>query len=191
MDLIEKVKGFLLEPSRTFQYFREDSLAYALKYYFILYLVYVALDILVRIFFGDLINSLMGEYAMISVNAGTEEIIIGSIYDAVYVIPAIFIGGAFLEVGVYIVGGRMGLNQTIKAILYSSTPTLLFGWVPVLNIIAGIWSIVLNIVGIREFHGISSERAILAMTIPIILLLLITAIFAGAIFLPGIRIPWS
>lgn len=191
MDFMEKVKGFFLEPSRTFQYYREDSLANALKYYFILYLLYSILDILVRIFFGNLIISLMGEYAMISANAGTEEIIMSSIYDVVYVIPVIFIGGAFLEVGVYIVGGRMGLNQTIKAMLYSSTPSLLFGWVPVLNIIAGIWSIVLNIIGIREFHDISSERAFLAMTIPIILLLLIIAIFAGAILLPGIKVPLS
>lgn len=185
MNFVDKVKGFLLEPSRTFQYYREDPLANALKYYLILYLVYVFLDILVRIFFAEMIVSLMGEYALISANAGTEEIIMSSIYDVIYVIPGIFIGGALLEIGVYIAGGRKGLNQTIMSMLYSSTPSLLFGWVPVLNILAGIWSIVLNIIGIREFHDISSERAVLAMTISIILLLIIWAILTGAIFLWG------
>ena len=189
MDFIEKVKGFLLEPSRTFHYSREDSLVNALKYYLILFLFYSVLEILVRIFFGEMIVSLMGKYVMISGDVGIKEIIMNSISDVVYAIPGLFIIGAFLHIGVYMSGGKKGLNQTIKALVYSSTPSLLFGWIPVINVIAGSWSLILNIMGIREFQEISTVRALMAMVVPFILLLLFEAIFIGAIFLPGVRIP--
>ena len=189
MDFMEKVKGFLLEPSRTFHYSREDSLVNALKYYLILVLFYSVLEILVRIFFGEMIVSLMAEYAMISGDMGIREIIMNSLSDVVYAIPGLFIIGAFLHIGVYMSGGKNGLNQTIKALVYSSTPSLLFGWIPVINVIAGSWSLILNIMGIREFQEISTVRALMAMVVPFILLLLLEAIFIGAIFLPGVRIP--
>ncbi len=95
------------------------------------------------------------------------------------------------SLSVHIAGGKKGLNQTIKALVYSSTPALLFGWIPVISFIPGMWSLILNIIGIREFQEISTERALLAVVIPFILLLLLEAIFTGAIFLPGIRIPLS
>lgn len=193
MDFVDKVKGFLLEPSNTLYNSREDPLIEALKYYFILVLIYSVLEALIRIFFGELIVSMMGKYVMFSGLppnfAGMEEIIIESIYYIIYAIPGIFISGVFLHFGVYLAGGKKGLNQTIKALVYTSTPSLLLGWIPVINIVAGMWSLVLNIIGIREFHEISTERAILAMLIPLTIILLLAAILIVAILFLWIKIP--
>jgi len=185
MDFVDKVKGFLLEPSNSLHNSREDSLIGVLKYYLILVLISSVLEALIRIFFGELIVSMMGQYAMISGGTGMKDIIIDSTYYIIYAIPGIFIIGAFLHFGVYIAGGKKGLNQTIKALVYTSTPSLLLGWIPIINIIAGMWSLVLNIIGIREFHEISTERAILAvllplaLLIPLIFILLLLAVLSG------------
>jgi hypothetical protein len=191
MDFIDKVKGFLFEPSNALHNSKEDSLIGALKYYLILVLIYSVLEALIRIFFGEMIVSMMGKYAIISGGATIKDIIMNPIYEVVYAIPGVFIIGAFLNISVHIAGGKKGFNQTIKALVYSSTPALLFGWIPVISFIPGMWSLILNIIGIREFQEISTKRALLAVVIPFILLLLLEAIFTGAIFLPGIRIPLS
>src|SRR3989304_3563109 len=91
MDFIEKVKGFLFEPSNTFHNSREDSLIEQLIYYLILFLFYSVLEILVRIFLGEMIVSLMGKYAMISGNVGIKENIMNSLSDVVYAIPGILL----------------------------------------------------------------------------------------------------
>jgi hypothetical protein len=189
MDFVDKVKGFLFEPSKAFYNSREDSLIGALKYYLILVLIYSVLETLTRIFFGEMIGSMMGKYAVISGDAGLKQIIMKSIYYVLYAIPGVIISGAFLQIVVVIAGGKKGSNQTTKALVYSSTPYLLFGWIPVINIIAGMWELGLAIIGIREFQEISTERALLAVVIPYILLLLLLGVLTGAIFLPGIRIP--
>jgi hypothetical protein len=191
MDFIDKVKGFLFEPTNTLHNSREDSIIEALKYYFILFLIYSVLETFVRIFFGEMIISLMGKYAMISSNTEVKEIVIKFIYDVIYAIPAIIMGGVFLHIFVFIEGGKKGSNQTLKALVYSSTPSLLFGWIPIIGVIAGMWSLVLNIIGIRELQEISTERAVLAVIVPFILLLLLVAFLTGTIILPGMRIPLS
>jgi hypothetical protein len=191
MDFLDKAKGFLFEPSKAFYNSREDSLIGVLKYYLILVLIYSFLETLTRIFFGEMIGLIMGKYAMISGDAGLKQIIMKSIYYVVYAIPGVFISGAILHIGVFIAGGKNGSNQTTKALVYSSTPSLLLGWIPVINIIAGMWSLGLYIMGVREFQEISTERALLAVMMPLILILLLVAVSTGAIFLPGIRIPLS
>jgi hypothetical protein len=181
MDFVEKVKGFLLEPSNTFDVSKEDTLFEALKYYFILVLINSVLKTLILIFFGKIIVSMMGKFWIIPSNAGIGETIMSSARYLVYAIPTIFIGGIILHIGVYISGGKKGANQTTKALAYSSTPSLfgwiptplLFGWIPVINIITVMWSLGLYIIGIREFQEISTERALLAVVIPLILLYLV------------------
>lgn len=190
MDFIDKVKGFLFEPSDTLSNSREDPLNEALKYYITLVIIYSVLNALIQIFFGEIISPIMGNYSIIS-GAEVKKTIFMSIYHVLYAIPGLFISAVFLDICVSIAGGKKGLNQTIKALVYTSTPSLLFGWIPVINVLAVIWSLVLNIIGIREFHEISIKRAFAAVVIPIVSILLIAAFFSKAIFLPGIKIPLS
>lgn len=100
-------------------------------------------------------------------------------------IIGVFIIGAIYHIGVYIVGGKKGIEQTIKALMYGQTPGLLLGWIPIIGIIAGIWSFVLYILGIRQLQEITTGKAILAVLIPIIIivvLIVILAIIAAFVF---------
>ncbi len=82
----------------------------------------------------------------------------------------IFIGGLIAAQGfsllthvwVNVLGGKKELGQTIKSVMYGSTPLLVLGWIPFLGIAFIIWSIKVSIIGIRELHEVSTKRAVAA-----------------------------
>jgi hypothetical protein len=96
-------------------------------------------------------------------------VLVGGIIDA-------FIAGLWIHLWVYIVGGRKGVGQTIKAVLYGATPYCLLGWIPIVNFIAEIWMIIVSILGVRQLHEISTGKAVIA----VILAIIIPAIIIGA-----------
>jgi len=94
----------------------------------------------------------------------------------------IFMGGLIAMLGisllthiwVYFLGGKKEVGQTIKSMAYGSTPLLLLGWIPFLGVAFVIWSMVVSIIGIRQLHEVSMERAFAAF-------ILGTACFCGLI----------
>jgi hypothetical protein len=56
---------------------------------------------------------------------------------------------------------------------------LLLGWIPLVNIIAAIWSLIVEIIGIRQLHELTTGRAILAVLIPIILAIILAVVLAA------------
>ena len=75
-------------------------------------------------------------------------------------------------------GGKNGLLQTIKAVIYGDTPSLILGWIPIINVIAMIWSLIVGVIGVRQLHGLSTGKAVLA----VILAILIPAVIIGILF---------
>jgi hypothetical protein len=182
-DFIDKMKGFLFSPVETFQASRSEELGEAVRYYVILLAVYSILSgILIGIGLSAL-SSIPGIGGAVVPVGGLFLIIITFIAGLI----GIFIAGIILHIFVYLVGGRNGLEQTLKAVMYASTPSLLLGWIPLIGIIAGIWAIVLEVLGIRELHNISTGRAVLAVLLPIVIIvfLVFLAVFLG-FFLLGI-----
>ena len=104
----------------------------------------------------------------------------------------IFVKGLVLHVFVILFGGEQGLSRTILAILYASTPFLLFGWIPFLGIIGLIWSIILCMIGIKIFQDLPWWKAVTIIIIPILLVIIgvISVLFVIfsfiGVFTPGI-----
>jgi hypothetical protein len=180
--IVEMVKGLLLEPSKTFDVSKEGTLTEALKYFFILVLISSVLQTLIRVLFGDLIGSMIGKFGMISISPIPAQPIMSAVMYPVYATLSILLFGGIIHLGVFIVGGKKGLNQTTRVCIYGSTPSLLLGWIPmikllgwipVINIIALIWSLILYIIGIRKLQEISIERAFVGVLMPIIILILV------------------
>ncbi len=182
MDFLEKVKGLLMEPSKTFDSLKDESLEEAVKYYAVIAAVYSALFAVMFVLAGSLFGSMMGFRnlgMMIGAGAGIGAAVVFFVMFIIFAIAGAFIGGAILHIFVYIVGGRKGIVQTIKAIMYGLTPSLLLGWIPFINIIASIWSLVVEIIGIRQLHELTTERAVLAVLIPIILAIILAVVLAA------------
>jgi len=81
-----------------------------------------------------------------------------------------------LIVGVVVMGGLGGFVRTFMAVGYGLTPYYLFGWVPVIGGLAGIWGLFIEIFGIRELHDTTTGRAAIAWPISLVIVLVIVAI---------------
>lgn len=84
---------------------------------------------------------------------------------------SIFVGSAINHVCLMIVGGnKKGFKATFRAVSYAWSGYL-FGIIPVIgSTIGAIYSLVLIIFGIREGHGITTGRAVLAVLLPVIVI---------------------
>lgn len=170
-DLIQKFKDITLNPIETFQKLRDEPLSTAFVYFLVIIAIYSVLSGIIGMVFVGLFSAMMpgmtpGLIAETSLLMGIFSIVFGFIGAII----GLIVGSLILHLFVYILGGRKGLEQTIKAAIYSCTPLALIGWIPVVSIIAMIWSLVLEALAVRELHEISTARAVLAVLIPLILI---------------------
>ena len=162
-----KIKGFLAKPSETFREVEKEEIGEGIKYFALLGIIFSVLSGVVTAFLSGASSNL--------------AISIVSIYAACFV--AVFVDSLVTHLFVWILGGNAGYKQTLKSYLYSSTPALLLGWIPWINIIAMIWSFILNIVGISELQKISKARAFLAIVLPVIIFASMFIAFVGIAYI--------
>jgi len=190
--IVEKIKGFLFSPSETFDASKEDTLGDAFKYYIILLLIPALLSAVIAAvalslfagFFGRMLPGFMPALLALAGAGAAVAFIAVFIYMLIAGAIGVLIGGLWLHIWVYLVGGRKGLTQTFKALMYGATPSLLLGWIPVIGFLAAIWALIVEIIGIRQLHEISTGKAvaavILAIIIPLIVLLVLFVILRPA-----------
>jgi hypothetical protein len=172
--ILTKVQGFLFNPVETFRKSRDDEPGPVFAYFIALLLFDAILTTLITLL-G--IGSKMFEGMMPAI--GSPVVLFVAIFVGGFIFT--LLGSVWIHLWVWMVGGRKGIFQTIKAIMYGMTPNLLLGWVPLVGIVFFIWAIILEILGIRELHEISASKAVIAMAIaiiiPLILLILAAAYF--------------
>ncbi|HSU72676.1 MAG TPA: Yip1 family protein, partial [Candidatus Binatia bacterium] len=95
-------------------------------------------------------------------------------YFLTLIFSFIFVGILYLYVRIF--GGKAGYAQTYNLWAYAQMPTLLFGWIPVVSFFAGIWSLLLLIIGTSEVHQMSRMRATLLYLIPLFFVFIVVAI---------------
>ena len=186
--IVEKIKGFLFSPSETFDASKEDTLGDAFKYYIILLLIPALLSAVIAAvafsllagFFGIMLPGVMPALA----GAGAAVAFIVFIYMLIAGAIGVLIGGLWLHIWVYLVGGRKGLTQTFKALMYGATPSLLLGWIPFINFLALIWALIVEIIGIRQLHEISTGRAVAAVILAIIIPLIVSLVILLPAMMP-------
>jgi hypothetical protein len=74
-----------------------------------------------------------------------------------------------------------GFETTFRAVSYSSVPALI-SWIPLIGgLVSFVYSIVLNVLAIRETHGTTTGKAALAVLIPVVVLVFLAILLAAAI----------
>jgi hypothetical protein len=174
-DFVAKVKGFLMKPVETFQKARADSLQTAFIYYLILLVISAILSTLVLIAGISAMNLFQSIPGL--KGALPAIMFVGTIIGGII---GIFIGGAWLHIFVWALGGKKGYVQTVKSLMYGSTPALLLGWIPFIGFIGGLWGLILEILGIRELQEMSTGRAVAAVIIAFVILVIIVIVIAAA-----------
>jgi len=172
----EKVKGFLGSPLNTFNNVGAEALGSALKYFTIWVVIYTILRTVVfytleRGVFETLWDLLGLSDA--SLYLYQFDPVIFALLAVLGAFAGLFISGSWAHLFVRAFGGRKGYANTIKAFAYGETPLLLFGWIPFVGMLFWIWALVLNIIGIRQLHEISTGRAIGAVLLSMVALIII------------------
>jgi hypothetical protein len=181
-NIVEKVKGFLLKPAETFRATASESLNSAFQYYVILLIIYsILLAIVISVSLGVTyytitVTGLLGSHGATIVNAFTPFLVSYVLFVPylafMVMLFGIFLSGFWYHVFVILFGGRKGLTQTVKTVMYAWTPFFLIGWIPFISIIGIIWSWILIIIGIRENQEMTFGRAILVLVVPLVLSLI-------------------
>jgi len=193
LSIVERIKGFLFSPSETFDASKEDTLGDALYYIMVILAIYAVLIAIIAAIAFSLTRRMLGLFSVPGMPLATATApmvgVLFFVYALVGGIIGVFILGLWLHLWVYLFGGRNGLIQTIKAVIYGETPGLVLGWIPFINIIAAIWSIIVSVIGVRQLHGLSTGKAIIAVIIALIIpLIIIGALISAFIFghmMPG------
>lgn len=185
---IDKVKGFLLDPTETLIAHKNEDLGDAIKYFITFLVIYgVLTGLMLGLFMGAVGGMAGAEAGMGALGVGglaalgiVGMVISAIIFIIIFGVIALFIAGILLHIFVFITGGRKGITTTIRALIYALTPNLIFGWIPVIGLLAGFWSLALEILAIKELHEISTTRAFVAVFLPAIVLAVLMFFFLAA-----------
>lgn len=175
LKFLNRARGFLLHPKETFRLYKGDAFAEAGDYFLILLGTNSILSALLHyhgistLFRNQLTAFLFGHH----LGAVSLFAALAGAFLAGFLLIAIT--GAMVHVFVLLVGGRGGIARTYTAIIYASTPWFLLGWIPLVCCIAGMWTIVLAIIGTRELQGLSPVRAGIAVLLPVLIVLVLVA----------------
>jgi hypothetical protein len=104
------------------------------------------------------------------------------IFAPVFVIIGVFISAAIIHLSLMIVGGaRKPFETTFRVIAFSHGSTSPLQLVPFCgSVIAAVWGLILNCIGLARAHEIETGRAVLAVFLPVIVCC------GGVIFLAGL-----
>jgi hypothetical protein len=173
-----------MDPVRSFGAVREKTVSNSLPYYIIILAIGSFLSAIVSVAITSTVLAALQEASAklglaLPVLTGVGIIAI-TLFFIVLGIIGVFIVGAWLHLFVYLLGGRQGYGQTVKALMYGSTPLMLIGWIPIIGpVIGGIWSLVLDVLGIRELHQVSTARAVAAVALAFLVLAAIIGFIAA------------
>jgi len=171
--LFTKVKGFFMDPVDTFRQSKADDPKTVFTFFGVLLLINAILTAVIALLGMVVMPMYFGTPfgLALPVMVFFMMLICGCILTLIFAV--------WLHLWVCILGGRQGIMQTINAVIYSSTPRLLLGWIPFVGIIFLLWSLVLGVLGIRELQEMSTSKAILAVAIAIIIPLIIIVLLAA------------
>jgi len=175
--MLQTIKVVLLEPSQAFSRIKvEGSLGESLVFVLILGTVAGYIGSLWQILF-HLAGFSMAAGAFPERGTDLVALLGMTVYGAavIVVVPigvvvSSFIASGILHLCLMIVGGA---NRTFEAtyavVAYVTGCTSLFNLVPMCGgLIAGVWAIVGEILGVREAHKTTTGKAVLAVLLPLI-----------------------
>ena len=182
---IDNVKGFLLNPIETLTAHSDEGLGDALQYYVILLAIFGALNGVMAALGLSMAQDLASPSGAIGAFGAIGMVLAVIVLMIIFGVIGLFIGGVILHIFVYIAGGRKDVSTTIRSAIYSATPNLLFGWIPFIGLLAGLWSLVLQVLAIRELHEISTARAVAAVVLPFVLMLILVVLGLSFFLISG------
>jgi len=164
LGIVKKAKLVMLKPGAFFAKIKaEKGIPNAFRYLAIISLVYA-----------------IGNYFVSPANAMmSKEVLTALSYAAGLLSP--FVSAWITNIIARWLGGKGKYHETYKVYVYASTPSLLFGWIPVIGVIPSLYTFYLSVLGISKYHRISMWRSFAAVILFPILVAIILAFIIAAL----------
>ncbi|MDO8459480.1 MAG: Yip1 family protein [Nanoarchaeota archaeon] len=199
MGLFKKIGKSFIHPIELFEKTKEEKISPAFFYQLFISIVpFLITSILVIFLFGVILSILPAALVSagnvipdISATGGfsiaVSATIIGILAVLFFIINPlfIFISAVIVHLFMKLYGGSGKYRDTYKAIVYSSTPQMLFIFIP----FVGIWSFILSLFGLSTYHNVSKGRTFFAiLSIFILMIILFLAMYILLLYL-GVNVP--
>ena len=181
-DMLGRIRGFLFHPTKEFTTSKDAGLRDAARYYVPLLAILAAI-LAIAVTAAVLI---VGTRGILEIGKFAPLLGIGVFVGilAIGLLLVLYLA-VWLHIWVYLLGGRKGLTQTVKAVTFGVTPILILWWLPGPNVLlAPIWALILVILGVMVLHELSQKTAIFAVILAILVPLVLVGIVAAAVVLP-------
>ncbi len=176
LGLFSKIGKAIAHPTELFERTKDEGIGPALAYLLVLSIIHFVMGFLIFILFSSLMLSLLGPLISILPQSFLYIALSLFVFDFIIIPITSFVGAGILHLFIKIYKGRGGYSDTFRAQIYSTTPILLFGFIPFVNFAAVIWNFVLIIFGLSINHEISKLRAFLALLTPVILVIILVVL---------------
>jgi len=151
----QKISGVIFRPRRTFLDLEDEPLGTSLIHFL---KVSALFSVLMTIVAYSVFNILVPKRWAMASQVFQPQYFFVFLLISVITVPLIV--GIWLHVWVYLFGGRRGIGQTLKTVMYSYTFFFVISWVPVIGLIGGALSTLYpQSIGIRELHHLPPRRA--------------------------------
>lgn len=182
----KRAKKVLANPSAFFKGLKtEKGMERAFVYLAVISIFTVALRTVVGQIFDQQIYGWIGSLLGVNIpkiQLSLIELVTVGLLSYASGLAISFIWAGILHVWCLIFSGKGNYSKSYQLAVYSSTPNLVFGWIPFVNLVVWIYSVYLLIVGTRELHKIEKTKATLIYLIPTLILVAIALLFAFVFF---------
>ena len=170
LPFIETFKGMITSPGETIRSSRSGTLGDSIIYFLLVVIIYSVLSTAIALLIGPVNPMPLSPGGDIAAALGfiIALVIFGTI--------SLLIAGAIIHICAKIVGGKGDYTATVRAFSLSGTPMAAIGWIPFLGFLAPIWVFILMVMGIRDYHDISTIRAVIAVLLPAIVIIILAVL---------------
>jgi hypothetical protein len=189
LSLPGKVSGMIRRPAETYRILGDEPLSRSILYLVVLLVI------------NTVLIGLLGVVAVIGYlifEGGSVDDAVGAIFGSILnmvispIMSIISIGLiiVILHLAAVVLRGRGSPADTVQVVIYGATPAFLIGWIPLLGVIAYLWSFVLFAIGLRERHQMEMTRAGVASLVTLILMVILMVIFDFVLSLFMLGMAW-
>jgi len=185
MNIFQKAKAIIIEPAKFFEKHEEKGVLDAFIYLVVLGLFTVILGSLVGKAYMSVLARMMGG-VFEEIPFGFPFILAMALFGYVLLLGMSFVSAGILHLYIKLLGGKLPYHKTYQLMIYSQTPRLVLGWIPIVSMLAAIWDVILLIIGTHKMYKFSTSKSVLMYVIPYFAIMFLVFLLAAGTILSTI-----
>jgi hypothetical protein len=157
--IVNRAKLLVRQPRKFFKGLKgEKGVRTAFRYLASIAAVYVAGSLLLGLLITFVLPGMLQSFNTMAQNARFVDVLSSLVLLYTQALVGSFVWSAILYCGVRLFGSKQPYAKTYQLVAYSSTPLLLFGWIPLVGLFALLYSLVLPFFGAKDVLKLSGVK---------------------------------